>query len=83
MERPFQGKNTVEKQSLDYRTAGVDSERTESALERLAERVRRTFPLAGAPGEPGAVYLDLGYFANVIEIGARLGIAVSTDGVGT
>jgi phosphoribosylformylglycinamidine cyclo-ligase len=39
--------------------------------------------LAGRPGEPGAVRLDLGHFANVVEIGPDLGLAISTDGVGT
>jgi phosphoribosylformylglycinamidine cyclo-ligase len=68
---------------LDYRSAGVDTARAEAALGPLAERVRRTFRFAGAPGTPGAVRLDLGYFANVIEVAPNLGIAVSTDGVGT
>jgi phosphoribosylformylglycinamidine cyclo-ligase len=68
---------------LDYRTAGVDDVGEADALKAIAERVRRSFSFAGAPGQPGAVRLDLGYFANVIEVGGGLGIAVSTDGVGT
>ncbi len=68
---------------LDYRTAGVDSIGEADALGALTDRIRRTFTFAGAPGEPGAVVLDLGYFANVIEIGGGQGLAVSTDGVGT
>jgi phosphoribosylformylglycinamidine cyclo-ligase len=68
---------------MDYRSAGVDDVGEESGLKGLAERVRRTFSFAGAPGEPGAVRLDLGYYANVIEIAPNLGMAISTDGVGT
>lgn len=68
---------------LRYRNAGVDGSAEEEALSRLARRVRRTFGLAGQPGQPGGVHLDLGYFANVIEVAPRLGVAVSTDGVGT
>ncbi len=66
---------------MDYRSAGVDDVAT--ALGILAGRVRETFRLAGSPGQPGAVRLDLGYFANVIELSADLGLAISTDGVGT
>lgn len=68
---------------LDYRAAGVDAAGEGAALDRLAARIRRTFEHGGAPGRPGAVHLDLGYFANVVEIAPQLGIAVSTDGVGT
>lgn len=68
---------------LDYRSAGVDTAGAEAALGPLGQHVRRTFNFAGAPGTPGAVRLDLGYFANVIEVAPNLGIAVSTDGVGT
>lgn len=66
---------------LDYRSVGVGS--VEAGLEGLAARVRKTFALAGKRGEPGAVHLDLGYYANVIEITPKLGLAISTDGVGT
>jgi phosphoribosylformylglycinamidine cyclo-ligase len=68
---------------LDYRSAGVDTAGADAALGPLAQHVRRTFGFAGAPGVPGGVRLDLGYFANVIEVAPNLGIAVSTDGVGT
>jgi phosphoribosylformylglycinamidine cyclo-ligase len=73
----------TEEKGLDYAGAGVDAEGAEVALERLAARVRRTFGFAGSAGRPGAVHLDLGYFANVVEVAPGLGIAVSTDGVGT
>ncbi len=73
----------MDEQHLDYRTAGVDNVGEVDALKALTDRVRRSFAFGGDRGQPGAVYLDLGYFANVVEIGGGLGIAVSTDGVGT
>ncbi len=68
---------------MDYRSAGVDNISEGEGLGALAERVRRSFGLAGRPGQAGGVHLDLGYFANVVEIGANQGLAISTDGVGT
>jgi phosphoribosylformylglycinamidine cyclo-ligase len=68
---------------MDYRNAGVDHVGEIGALQALGDRVRRTFNFAGAPGETGAVLLDLGYFANVVDIGGGMGMAISTDGVGT
>ncbi|KPK62409.1 MAG: hypothetical protein AMS21_07610 [Gemmatimonas sp. SG8_38_2] len=73
----------MEGQHLDYRAAGVDNVGEADALKAITSRVRRSFHFAGAPGQPGSVHLDLGYFANVIEIGSGMGLAVSTDGVGT
>ncbi len=73
----------MNKRGMDYRSAGVDDVSEDTGLKGLAERVRRTFTLAGVPGEPGAVVLDLGHYANVIEIAPNLGMAISTDGVGT
>jgi len=67
-----------EKQSLSYRTAGVDSGQKDQAMQRLGNWVERSFSL-----RPSEVVLPLGYFANVIDIGNGIGIAVSTDGVGT
>ncbi len=72
-----------EEKGMDYRSAGVDDVGEEAALWALGERVRGTFGLAGAKGEVGGVHLDLGHFANVVEVAPGLGIAVSTDGVGT
>ncbi len=62
-----------------YRTAGVDTEREEIALQRLIRKIRPTWSFG--PGL-GAVRLDIGYFANVLDIGG-IGLAISTDGVGT
>ena len=67
-----------DKQSLSYQTAGVDSGQKDQAMQRLGNWVERSFAL-----RPGEVKLPLGYFANVIDVGGGLGIAVSTDGVGT
>ena len=62
-----------------YKTAGVDTDATQSGLRRIVERIKETWP---APGGLGAVKLDIGYFANVIDIGG-VGLAISTDGVGS
>jgi len=66
------------KQPLSYQTAGVDSGQKDQAMELLGNWVERSFTL-----RPGEVKLPLGYFANVIDGGHGVGIAVSTDGVGT
>jgi phosphoribosylformylglycinamidine cyclo-ligase len=62
-----------------YRDAGVDTDEADVGLKRLTNRIRDTWPAAGAFG---AVKLDIGYFANVIDIGGQ-GIAISTDGIGS
>lgn len=67
-----------ENQSLSYRVAGVDSRQKDQAMQRLGSWVEKSFAL-----RPSEVVLPLGYFANVIDIGNGMGIAVSTDGVGT
>ena len=62
-----------------YEKSGVSSRGAEDALSGLLEHVLPTrkfskhFPLAA----------DIGYFANVIDIGNGQGIAFGTDGVGT
>jgi len=63
-----------------YQAAGVDSERQDRAMPLLAGWIERSFALR--PGL-GAVKLPLGYFANVIDLGNGMGLALSTDGVGT
>jgi phosphoribosylformylglycinamidine cyclo-ligase len=65
---------------LTYKTAGVDSEKKESAMPLLKQWVERSFALRPSHGR---VVLPLGYFANVIDVGNGVGIAISTDGVGT
>lgn len=65
--------------SRTYSEAGVDTDVEESGLARLVARLRGTWPAAGGPG---AVQMDFGYFANVVDLGG-IGLAISTDGVGT
>lgn len=62
-----------------YALAGVVIEEEEAGLQRLISRIRQTWPKDGAVG---AVQLEIGYFANVIDIGG-VGLAITTDGVGT
>jgi phosphoribosylformylglycinamidine cyclo-ligase len=62
-----------------YRDAGVDTDEADAGLARLTRRIVQTWPPAGGPG---AVQLDIGYFANVVEIGGQ-GIAITTDGIGS
>jgi phosphoribosylformylglycinamidine cyclo-ligase len=62
-----------------YKTAGVDTDATQSGLRKIVDRIKETWP---APGGVGAVKLDIGYFANVIDIGG-VGLAICTDGVGS
>jgi phosphoribosylformylglycinamidine cyclo-ligase len=62
-----------------YRDAGVDTDEADAGLKRLTERIKSTWPPENAEG---AVKLDIGYFANVIDIGG-LGIAITTDGIGS
>ena len=61
-----------------YKDAGVDTEQQDRIMPNLTYWVQRTFAF-----RPNSVKLPLGYFANVIDVGNGLGIAVSTDGVGT
>jgi phosphoribosylformylglycinamidine cyclo-ligase len=62
---------------LTERQAGVGS--VGEGLEALLRWVRPTFGYA-AGARPA---LDVGYFANVVPVAPNLGIAISTDGVGT
>jgi len=62
-----------------YRDAGVDTDEADAGLIRLKRRVVQTWPPAGTLG---AVQLDLGYFANVVDINGQ-GVAISTDGIGS
>jgi phosphoribosylformylglycinamidine cyclo-ligase len=51
----------------------------ESGLSALLRSIRRTFDVASGLRPT----LDIGYFANVVPVTPTLGIAISTDGVGT
>src|SRR6266446_2695719 len=62
-----------------YREAGVDTDVADIGLSRLIKRITHTWP----PRDTfGGVQLDIGYFANVIDIGG-VGLAICTDGVGS
>jgi phosphoribosylformylglycinamidine cyclo-ligase len=67
---------------LTYKTAGVDTSAAVEAVSRLVKLVGKTSDFRGK-GEVGASVLDIGHFASVINIGPNLGLAMSTDGVGT
>jgi len=62
-----------------YADAGVDVARLEGGLGRLLGRLAATsdYPRRGRPVLPN------GFFANVLDLGANVGLALSTDGVGT
>ena len=63
-----------------YAQAGVDTARAGSALTDLTRLLQKTF---GYRKGIGRVVLPLGYFANVIALEDNLGLAISTDGVGS
>jgi phosphoribosylformylglycinamidine cyclo-ligase len=62
-----------------HKTAGVDIDAAEAGLQQIIANIKQTWP---PPGAFGAVKLDIGYFANVIDIGG-IGLAICTDGVGS
>lgn len=63
-----------------YSRAGVDSAAEEQGLQGLLHFVDQTFAFRPGLGRP---LLSIGYFANVLDLGHGLGLAISTDGVGT
>src|SRR4029450_4899217 len=63
-----------------YQQAGVDTDQASTALTGLLHWVTQAHAL---PQGVGAVRLPIGYYANVIDIGHGLGLAISTDGVGS
>ena len=62
-----------------HKTAGVDMDKADAGLRQIIANIKQTWP---APDSLGAVKLDIGYFANVIDIGG-IGVAICTDGVGS
>jgi phosphoribosylformylglycinamidine cyclo-ligase len=66
--------------SFTYRQAGVDTDQASTGLKGLLHWVRQTHALRQ---DVGAVRLPIGYYANVIDIGHGVGLAISTDGVGS
>jgi phosphoribosylformylglycinamidine cyclo-ligase len=63
-----------------YIQAGVDTAAEEQALSRVIAMASETFAFVRGIGKP---VLPIGFFANVIDIGHGMGLALSTDGVGT
>ncbi len=63
---------------LTYDSVGVNTRLEEGSLRKLGKWVEETFRFSYA--EP---ILPLGYFANVLKLTETLGLAISTDGVGT
>ena len=76
---PLKGKIVNESKPVSYAEAGVDVAGLEGGLGRLVARLAGTaaFPRTGRPALPN------GWFANVLDLGGGLGLAISTDGVGT
>lgn len=63
-----------------YAKSGVDSDRGELFLQGLLASVKRTQDLRQGIGRS---MLDIGYYAAVVDIGRGMGLALTTDGVGT
>ncbi len=67
------------KQPSQYEQSGVSTQGAETAL----DAIKRHIPATRGFNTKFPVALDLGYFANVIDIGNGQGLAFCTDGVGT
>lgn len=65
---------------LTYAGAGVDEPREQAALARMLPHLRATYKNRSGIGRP---FLESGHFANVLDLGGDLGLAIATDGVGT
>jgi len=65
-------------QPLTYDAVGVNTRLEEGSLRELGKWVTKTFQFNECKPT-----LPLGYFANVLALSPNLGLAISTDGVGT
>ena len=65
---------------LTYQHAGVNTDQASTGLKGLLHWVVQMHSLRQ---DVGGVRLPIGYYANVIDIGHGLGLAISTDGVGS
>jgi phosphoribosylformylglycinamidine cyclo-ligase len=61
-----------------YAEAGVDTQGADDSLRALQGLIEATFTFSFA-----RPLLPLGHFANVLELSPEMGLAISTDGVGT
>jgi phosphoribosylformylglycinamidine cyclo-ligase len=66
-----------------YKAAGVDIAEADAGLRNIVARITATWPPGGPTAGLGAVQLPIGFFANVIDIGGGMGLALCTDGVGS
>ncbi|HLC17284.1 MAG TPA: phosphoribosylformylglycinamidine cyclo-ligase [Thermodesulfovibrionia bacterium] len=64
--------------SLTYTSAGVNTETEKEGIMGIVQWARKTLSFSAC-----RTVLDFGFFANVLEIGMNIGLAISTDGVGT
>lgn len=63
-----------------YKSTGVDTSEADDGLQNIVSQILGTWPKSGV----GKVCLEIGSFANVIDIGVgNIGIAICTDGVGS
>lgn len=72
--------NAVLTTNLNYREAGVDEAAEQEALKKMLFWFKKTFTFRKSIGSPA---FSIGHFANVLDLGAGLGIVITTDGVGT
>jgi phosphoribosylformylglycinamidine cyclo-ligase len=61
-----------------YAAAGVDTAKADAGVEAIVDVLRRI-----DPGRPSRSVLSSGHYASVLRISDELGIAISTDGVGS
>ncbi len=71
--------NRQRRTKATYKNTGVDTAKEELGMKKVAEWVQQTFSFCAS----ASVKLPIGYFANVLQITPDIGIAISTDGVGT
>ena len=65
---------------VTYQTAGADTGKVETALQRIVELCKGTFDFRSSIGKPA---IPVGHFSGVIDMGDGKALAIKTDGVGT
>jgi phosphoribosylformylglycinamidine cyclo-ligase len=68
------------KSYLSYAEAGVDEPREQEALNKMLYWFKKTYSFRSGIG---STFYSIGHFANILEMGAGLGLVLTTDGVGT
>ena len=71
---------TTNKKSLTYSSAGVDDSAADSGLNSLLRWIKKTHNIREGFG---GAKLGIGHFANVVDVGRGLGVAISTDTTGS